>query len=127
MCTVRALAPCLTRLNLILIGDGVVDLSFTFSSECWLWTAANQVSWHFVSLPQDKSEEIKYFSENLHGKKRGWGAVRVQVTIGKTTWETSLFPQAKAGTYILPIKAGVRKSENIALGDSVKVSLAINV
>jgi len=63
----------------------MVDLSFTFTGGCWLWQAENQVSWHFVTLPQDKSEEIKFFNENLHGKKRGWGAVRVRVTIGKTT------------------------------------------
>ena len=105
----------------------MVDLSFTFSSECWLWTAENQVSWHFVSLPLDKSEEIKFFSENLQVKKRGWGAVRVIASIGKTSWQTSIFPQAKAKAYILPIKADVRKSENIALGDTIKIALKINM
>lgn len=107
----------------------MVDLSFTFKGECWLWHAQNQVSWHFITLPQDKSEEIKFFNENLHrafiGKKRGWGAVRVEVTIGKTTWQTSIFPYAKTKAYILPIKAEVRKKEKIAVGDSVHVSLKI--
>ncbi|HNZ56651.1 MAG TPA: DUF1905 domain-containing protein [Methylophilaceae bacterium] len=105
----------------------MVDLSFTFTGECWLWQAENQVSWHFVTLPQDKSEEIKFFNENLHGKRRGWGAVRVQVTIGKTTWETSMFPYAKTQCYILPIKAEVRKKENIFVGKMLELGLAINV
>lgn len=104
----------------------MVDLSFEFTGKCWLWQA-EKGAWHFVNLPEDKAEEIKFFNENLHGKTRGWGAVRVQVTIGKTTWETSIFPHSKSKTYILPIKAEVRKRENISVGDMVRVTLKINV
>ena len=105
----------------------MVDLSFTFSGECWLWTAENQVSWHFVTLPQDQSEEIKFFNQNLHGKRRGWGSVRVAVTIGNTHWQTSIFPSSQLNAYLLPIKSEVRKSEKIAVGDTVKLALKINV
>ncbi|NOT16267.1 MAG: DUF1905 domain-containing protein [Methylotenera sp.] len=105
----------------------MIDLSFTFLGECWLWQAENQVSWHFVTLPQDKSEEIKFFSENLRGKRRGWGAVRVRVTVGTTSWETSMFPYTKTKAYILPIKAEVRKKEHIFAGNMVQVKLAINM
>lgn len=105
----------------------MVDLSFEFTAVCWLWQAENQVSWHFVTLPQDKSEEIKFFNENLHGKRRGWGAVRVQVTVGKTTWETSMFPYTKTKSYILPIKAEVRKKEKVLAGNLVKVSLQLQL
>ncbi|HOY70321.1 MAG TPA: DUF1905 domain-containing protein [Methylotenera sp.] len=105
----------------------MVDLSFAFTGECWLWTAENQVCWHFVTLPQDKSDEIKFFSKNLRGQRRGWDMVRVTVTIGKTSWETSIFPYAKTNAYILPIKAEVRKKEKISAGDSLHISLKINV
>ena len=84
-------------------------------------------AWHFITLPQDKSEEIKFFSENMQGKRRGWGAVRVQATIGNTAWETSIFPHVKADAYILPIKMDVRKKEKIAAKDNVKVTLKINL
>ncbi|MEQ1488559.1 MAG: DUF1905 domain-containing protein [Methylotenera sp.] len=104
----------------------MVDLSFTFTGECWLWQTT-ATAWHFITLPEDKSEEIKFFNENLHGKTRGWGAVRVQVTVGKTIWETSIFPYAKSKAYILPIKAEVRKKEKILAGDVVEVTLKINV
>jgi dihydrofolate reductase len=104
----------------------MVDLSFTFSGECWLWQTTAS-AWHFITLPEDKSEEIKFFNENLHGKTRGWGAVRVQVIVGKSTWETSIFPYAKSKAYILPIKAEVRKKEKILAGDVVEVTLKINV
>lgn len=104
----------------------MIDLSFTFSAECWLWQA-DKASWHFITLPQDKSEEIKFFSENIHGKRRGWGAVRVEVTIGNTTWQTSIFPSSQSQAYILPIKADVRKKEKILVGNIVKVQLKIEV
>lgn len=84
-------------------------------------------AWHFITLPQDKSEEIKFFSENRQGKRRGWGAVRVQATIGNTAWETSIFPHVKADAYILPIKMDVRKKEKIAAEDNVKVTLKIKL
>jgi hypothetical protein len=103
----------------------MIDLSFSFTGRCWLWQGKG--AWYFISLPKDKSEEIKFFSENIQVKKRGWGAVRVQVTIGNTCWETSIFPSKSLDAYILPIKAEVRKQEKIAVGDSVEVSLNINV
>jgi hypothetical protein len=104
----------------------MIDLSFQFIGECWLWQA-EKAAWHFISLPKEKSEEIKFFNENFTHKKRGWGAVRVEATIGNTTWKTSIFPQAKQGAYILPIKAEVRKKENILVGNEVSVALKIDV
>jgi len=103
----------------------MIDLSFTFTDKCWLWQGKG--AWHFITLPKDKSEEIKFFSENMHEKRRGWGAVRVLVTIGNTSWETSIFPDSKRGAYLLPVKADVRKKEKFAAGDKVTVKLKINV
>lgn len=103
----------------------MIDLSFDFTAECWLWQA-EKAAWHFVSLPHEKSEEIKFFNENLSSKKRGWGAVKVLAKIGNTQWRTSIFPQ-KAGAYILPIKAEVRKQEKILEGNTVHVVLRIDI
>ena len=104
----------------------MIDLSFNFSAKCTLWHEG-KAAWHFVTLPQDKSEEVKFFSENVHGKRRGWGAVRVQATIGATTWQTSIFPQFKTNIYILPVKADVRKKEKILANNMVEVRLKIEV
>ena len=103
----------------------MLDLGFSFTGKCWMWQGKG--TWHFITLPQDKSEEIKFFSENMQGKRRGWGAVRVQVTIGNTAWETSIFPHTKVDAYIFPIKMDVRKKEKIAAEDIVKVTLKINL
>lgn len=111
-------------MNLRLYNEVMVDLSFNFQGECWLW-AGEKAAWHFIRLPQAQSTEIKFFNENLHEKKRGWGAVRVEVTIGKTAWQTSIFPDAKSGCYLLPIKSSVRKAERFCAGDWVEVKLLI--
>lgn len=55
---------------------------------------------------------------------RGFGSVRVEITIGKTTWRSSIFPE-KSGTYVLPLKAEVRKKENLRAGQTVQVKLTI--
>ena len=53
----------------------------------------------------------------------GWGVIPVYVRIGETEWQTSLFP--KDGRYIVPIKASVRKAENLEEGDNVTVRLQV--
>jgi Domain of unknown function (DUF1905) len=104
----------------------MLDLSFSFTAKCWLWHSS-ATAWHFISLPEDKSEEIKFFNENMHEKRRGWGAVRVLVTVGETSWQTSIFPSSELKTYILPVKADVRKKEKILVGNDVKVNLKIDI
>ena len=55
------------------------------------------------------------------------GAVRVQATIGETTWQTSIFPHSQSKAYILPVKADVRKKEKILVDNVVEVQLKIEV
>jgi uncharacterized protein DUF1905 len=102
----------------------MLDINFSFRGQCWLWQN-EAAAWHFIHLPLEKSEEIKFFNENISVKKRGWGAVRVDVTIGATTWMTSIFPHRESSTYILPIKAEVRKAEGVKVGDEVDVYLKV--
>lgn len=103
-----------------------MDLSFEFSSAVWLWRA-EKAAWHFVTLPEDQSEEIRFFNENNTTKKRGWGAVKVQVTIGDTTWETSIFPNKELNAYILLIKMSIRQAENIEVGREVAIAISTKV
>lgn len=101
----------------------MIDLRFSFTATCWLWRA-EKATWYFVTLPEKNAEEIKYFNENISAKKRGWRAVKVTAHIGSTTWETSIFPQ-KDDSYILPIKAAIRRAEHVFEGDDVTVDLTI--
>jgi hypothetical protein len=51
--------------------------------------------------------------------------VPVKATIGKTSWRTSIFPDSKSGSYVLPVKAGVRKKEKLEEGDTVALTLEV--
>lgn len=92
-------------------------MRYEFSAELWMHHGG---SWHFVTLPFDESDEIE---EVMHGRTGGFGSVRVRVTVGSSTWETSLFPDSKAKAYVLPIKAPVRRAEGLTLGEPVRITL----
>ena len=95
-----------------------------FTSPCWLY--AGKSAWYFVTLPPDSAAEISYFSKALNGGKRtGWGSVRVTVQVGETVWQTTLFPDSKNKSYVLPIKAAVRKAENIVEGNIIEVRVSM--
>ena len=77
--------------------------------------------WHFTGIPKKESEEIKKVSK----VKAGFGSIPVIATIGKTQWKTSIFPDKKSGTYLLPLKAQVRKKENIFSNDTVYLTIEL--
>ncbi|WP_436793855.1 DUF1905 domain-containing protein [Actinospongicola halichondriae] len=49
----------------------------------------------------------------------------MRVTVGATTWATSVFPDSKRSAYILPMKKAVRKAEGIDDGDTVSIGLEL--
>jgi hypothetical protein len=91
-----------------------------FSAELWIWDARKEDSWTFLSVPTEESEEIRAYSASQ--PRAGFGSVRVSVTIGSSTWQTSVFP-GENGKYALPIKNSVRRTEGIEAGDVVTVQL----
>ena len=79
-------------------------------------------AWFFVSLPEDVADDI----EAEHGHRaRGFGSVRVEVSTGSTTWTTSVFPDTKRGTYVLPVKQPVRRAEGLLAGSRVQWHLTV--
>jgi hypothetical protein len=93
----------------------------TFDAELWLWDARRADTWTFVSLPARESEEIRDLAGGL---RRGFGSVRVRVTIGSSTWATSIFPGSEAA-YVLPVKRSVRAAEGIDVGDTATVTVEL--
>jgi len=53
----------------------------------------------------------------------GWGVIPVKATIAGVAFETSLFP--RENTYLLPLKAAVRKRIGVTVGDEIEVLMAI--
>lgn len=95
---------------------------YKFKSEVWLYPG--MVGWHFINLPKKQSEEIK----NKFGKNaRGWGSLPVIVKVGKTSWKTSIFPDKKSETYLLPIKSEVRRKEKILKGNIRTLVITIGI
>jgi hypothetical protein len=81
----------------------------------------------FVRIPADAAEQIvaHELERRLElGKRRGFGSVKVAVTLGDITWQTSLFPN-KDGSWFLPIRKPVRLAEGLDYGDDVEVELAL--
>ena len=100
-------------------GSELLQASFEFSGQIWYWRGP--APFHFVTVPDRQSEEIKDISGFV---TYGWGMIPVEVRIGRTDWETALWP--KDGLYIVPIKDSVRKAEKLELGDTVAIRLEVS-
>jgi hypothetical protein len=94
---------------------------YKMKSEVWLYPSA-MAAWHFISVSKKHAEDIK---KRFGGNAKGWGSLPVIVTIGKTKWKTSIFPDKKSGTYLLPLKADVRKKEGIFKGDKIEFKIEV--
>ncbi len=90
---------------------------YEFTAPLWLHSEMPG-SWYFITLPLDAADEIRATQE-----RRGFGSVRVSATIGDSTWDTSVFPETRTSSYVLPVKAAVRDRQGIDEGDLVAVTI----
>ncbi|HAV76372.1 MAG TPA: DUF1905 domain-containing protein [Anaerolineae bacterium] len=93
-------------------------MNIEFKGKILFWRGP--APWFFVTIPAKQSRELKAISSLV---TYGWGVIPVHVQIGSTEWKTSLFP--KDGRYLVPIKASVRKAEDLEKGDKVTVRLEV--
>ena len=89
-----------------------------FEGELVYWRGPSP--YHYVAVPPDGAELLRLVAPVA---TYGWGVIPVTVTIGHTTFATSLFP--KDGGYLVPVKDAVRRAEHIELGDGVGIELTI--
>lgn len=111
------------------IGKGLVKKLFNFKSKVIVWSSGNygegidKGAWRFARVPEKISEKIR---EMQKGRlKRGWGAVYVKAKIRKSEWDTSIFPDRRSATYLLPLKKEIRYQENLYDGIDIKVSIEV--
>lgn len=81
-----------------------------------------KASWHMIYLPIGISRELRRLFAGLEG---GFGSLPVQVTIGETSWKTSIFSESKNGAFLLLLNAKVRKKEQIQAGKVLSFSIKI--
>ena len=101
------------------VGTVVVDM-YVFSAELWQYDGPS--AWYFVSLPPDIADDIR---AEFAAQAAGFGSIKVEAAVRSTQWTTSLFPDKKRGTYLLPVKRSVRVAESLEAGDVATVSLRI--
>jgi hypothetical protein len=89
-------------------------MEIDFKSTIWYWRGP--APHYFVTVPPEPCRDLAAIARSV---TYGWGMIPATVRIGDTEWQTSLFP--KDGRYIVPIKASVRRAEQLAEGDTVAV------
>jgi hypothetical protein len=95
-------------------------MNIEFDGKIWFWKGP--APWFFVTVPAEESGILKSISGLV---TYGWGVIPVRARINKTGWQTSLFP--KDGRYLVPIKASIRKAENLGEGDKVTIRLDVHL
>lgn len=93
-------------------------MEINFKSKLWEWQGEG--AWCFVSVPTEYYEDIRQI-----GTKRGFGSIRVEAKIGNSVWKTSIFPDTKSNTYLLPVKKQIRTTEQIFVGSMVQVVITL--
>lgn len=86
------------------------------------WQHASPGGWYFVSLPQDIAKEIR---EHSQWQEEGWGRMKVAAMIGETQWQTAIWFDTKLDTYLLPLKADVRRKEQIEIDKTILTTIWI--
>ena len=95
-------------------------MNLQFGGELWHWRGPPP--YHFVTVPDAESAALESVSGLV---SYGWGMIPVRAWIGGVEWTTSLFP--KDGRYVVPVKVAVRRAEDLEIGDTVTVRLAVGV
>ena len=94
---------------------------FQFRGDLWEHPSASPGSWHFVTIPSGLADDII----GEAGQRNSFGSIRVEATIGATTWRTSLFPDKAQRSLLLPVKQQVRSAEGLSDGSPCQVGLSI--
>lgn len=93
--------------------------AFNITSRVWEWEGKG--AWHFITIDKSDATDIK---KDWPWPRKGFGSIPVSITLGKSVWKTSIFPE-KGGTYLLPIKKSVRLAEEITKGDTISFTLTV--
>lgn len=96
-------------------------VKYSIKGKVWLYSSG-PTSWHFITIPKTMSDEIE---SRFCGLKKGFGSLPVKVTLGATEWKTSIFPDKTRGSFILPLKAEVRRKEEFGEGSTINLSIEI--
>ena len=102
---------------------GNKGVKYEFSAKVWHYSSSGStMGWYVVFLPTNLAKEIR---ENLKCLEEGWGRMKVTAKIGNSDWQTAIWFDTKHDTYLLPLKAEIRKKEKIEIGKEIEVTIWI--
>ncbi len=94
----------------------IVKLKYEFTANVWQHSGVG--GWFFVSLSKEISQEIR---SQLKWQEEGWGRLKAIAQIGNTNWETAIWYDTKSDSYLLPLKAAIRKIESLVINQEIDV------
>ena len=101
--------------------------AFTQTGPLWRWTTLSGARLIFLRYTGEVADQISataLMRRRETGRRRGWGSFKVRARIGETEFTTSIFP-GDGGTWLLPVKAAVRRAEGVGEGDTVSAAIEL--
>ncbi len=98
----------------------IKGIKYHFKTSPWKYNGTN--GWVFISLPQETSAEIRAHFRN---EEEGWGRLKAIAQIGNSEWKTAIWFDTKHKTYLLPLKAEIRKKEQIEINQLIEATIWI--
>ena len=99
-----------------------------FSAPLVHWELGDFAGLGYVNITGETEEAIRGYElmRRLElGKRRGFGSVKVNVTLGESRWSTSVFPLKGGEGWFLPIKKAVQRAEGLDEGDMLDIELEL--
>lgn len=94
-----------------------------YSFETEIWRSQGTGGWFFVTVPVEVADGLRALS----GPRAGFGSLRVRAEIGGQAWDTSVFPDARSRSFLLPLKAQVRRRVSVTAGDRIRLQIQIAI
>lgn len=94
-------------------------VEIAFSAEVIHWRGP--APFLFAAVPEAHVGEVRHAARIA---SYGWGCVPAEAEVEGVVFTTALFPRGE--TYLLPLKAAVRKAAGVELGDVVRVVMRIS-
>lgn len=95
-------------------------IPYKFKAKVWQHNSTG--GWYFVSLPKEMAKEIR---SQLKWQEEGWGRLKAKAELKTIQWETAIWFDTKSDTYILPLKADIRKKVKVNLNDILEITVFV--
>ena len=91
-------------------------LHYDWTGELIEWRGPSP--YFFVPMDEDDNEDLHEVASEV---TYGWGVIPVRVRVGRSEWDTSLFP--RDGVYMVPMREKIRRAETLTVGDEIHVQM----